>query len=1752
MWSTALDAILTTLRYLAPATLLTLFWGQQSFLFKLLKHIDSAFRAIVFSSDEQKQAVLQWLAEVGPVRVEHLDTVWRHGWILCGVLDGALPGACAGHPPTRLSLKHAQAIADHYLGVEPVFTRQELESSDALSRHQEWKLATYLDRIRLALSKLTPAVSRPVSQRTSPDNKLESQVTLDYVAKGSGLTAAQVNNKVYFKIYPTAQQSLDPGEVTILIRGPKDAYGMAILPPILGKAQLIRHKLLGLQSKASFTENALPITQGATYLRNYGKNDMNKTYFIPKTKYDIEIDVETRKDHARVGYIVNCIGKYEISITSRGQSIVGSPFKVTVSNNIVRTLEKESFCLEDGEEIDIVDVKTDRKVVLRIVDFVTEKMLLRENGCLEKITNEEAKFLMETDSDISNFKSTLSVDNKQETGENKQKTRPRFQYAAQKVIKMNRVCHIFNDLKGKEALLSDKKATCVLQKSQQDIPDIVNSTFSDNNMHTYMMPEKQGRVIIPESISVSIMTEKSKLYQEDNQSLNDSETNTDIIFNSPDYLEKYKIMRDPFEDDELSSVDTAQSSNNPFITDMYTENYTTEKKLGAFLATEYETNNSQNEEIQNNLQIPNLAAPNNPFVYIDMANLERPKSPVFKLVDELPNREDISEEMLGNEFINPFFTHHHPSNQYTETETVPVTDFIIGAPVSLPPIVRATSPEPHLDSSVLSADSGILDIQKNKKQDLNTEPGNLCASSSTDAKLQSEISSSGHSSFHTTSSSNDSYQSKVVSNIPLPSVSPKKDMWDSAYVSIDDNNSSPDSNNNDNSLPEPISKPLFPPSDELSSMGPAEREIWETCSELKEEHINTYKMHEEPKIHKWDSKRPTFTPIIEENDRSLYTDMKDSINETDTDPVTTAFSELNEMFDDYFPQSENGSTTTECSKLQQNVESEYTIERNDVCVDSASEERSDVKRQVQELEGMISEVQASVTESDSASRILHVENNDNKNHHIPVNKDKTQFGDHKQSNIVLERKKYWDEKIRQIQAKTDEMKAQQKKRRVYSKPLKHNDSLSKKKGKQMIKNFLNASEEYQKYSKPVNMKQTDETITRQSPTEEQVPDEKLVEKWKNFWDSKLEIEKETEIAIWRPKSSPNKETPKSVGNSPSSLEDKAFSTEEIDSPNTQDFDFPNKQDFDSPIKQELPEEVFRAFETSPKRFFGTSRKQILSKIDTFLGKPNIDESSSSKICEISRETGLVSSRISLFHTISQTEELPWVKRKCQSLHNLHPQKDNEKPVVQENTYNTNKEDETHNVSETVTSKTEHTDIVSKVDSSYQDVVLSDDNISEINTDAKHSSEETKTDEEKHKICVKMAIKEFNEYSQPDYNFNSTNKLKTSISKSEMDIFSKVSNKSSDENLDKHKSYEELPKINVKRFISLYEGTSKSSLESKSPQGYKKSKIDSSKPLQVASSDQGTEKAVSKPKRKFLPEQLSTSTSGSETNSSSISLKTAISRHISSESTSDSIDVDVISNQDQDSPYLSLSDIDLEIIDSPETSPESSPEKKVVTENVEYKNRFQIAKQYFQSLEELREEKKYRKLNECEMLLYGAANESPTNNNATRQTGRIKKKLKANSLPSSEIAKAWSQLQDNQDSDSNAKMVKISEKFNVDDLFNDVMEGRLSRQGSLRGIPHKKAVLEAFKSMENITDKKLSPYEMAVSQLSDFAKENQIRNAQTYLSEYPYLPTTDPSKYHSRLDTNASGLISFKELLEKKPRRNSVPDLRLNPAFTVDL
>lgn len=1267
---------------------------------------------------------------------------------------------------------------------------------------------------------------------------------------------------MFFKIYPTTQQVLDPGEVTILIRGPKDTYGMTVIPPILGKAQMIRQKMLGLQSKPNYTKNALPITQGATYLRSFGKNDMNKTYFIPKSNYDIDIEVDTREDHARIGYEVNLGGKYEISITSRGQNIVGSPFNMTASKNIIGLLESESFSLEDGEEIDIVDVKTDRKVVLRIVDFVTEKMLLRENGSLEKISDEEAKVLMRTDSyqnELSDIESrTCSVNSTR--SEEMTKESFKFNTAANKIIKMIRVCKVFGDIIAeKRVAITRKEKSYARPRSQQAIPDIVNSTFSDTKNNPFLISDNRDKYIIPENISVSLRMEKSKTCYDEKWNNKNKEMEPNTLLNkeaetiTPDSLDKFTTLDEQSEDDILT--DRASPKTNPFLHDMYAQNDVIEKDLGTFVKSEYETNNSQNEETSN-LQIKIVVQGDeadtpspinrNPFVEPDIINLERPKTPVLKIITgEVKDREDsvyvdpskalISEEEFGNEFINPFFIHHLQSDQ------IPITDFIIGAPVSLPPLIRAPTPEPHMESIIMTDKQKSNNPATTKDSIINQESSNMIkikesntmenknfALSSTFHSLDSNLTDSVE--ISNLSNTNDGQEPYNMEDLqPGLNVPHKKDMWDSAYVSIDDNNSSPDTNNNDNiPICETHSKQKFSLTDGsyelVTNMGPAERELWQTCSELKDAPL---KPLEEVK-NKWEFKRPTFTPILEESDRSISTGTKDapksdlSLKPTEIDPVTVAFAELNDVYQEYFPISDNNSMTSSIENCELiHKDQEYIMVRRNESVDSASA-ISDVKRHEEKFEGKISEVQANVTESVLASQTL--QDNETKEY-TQETKAETQFGDKTSTNIVLERKQYWDERIRQIEAKSEESKTLQKKRRLSARYLRQNDSLTKRRGKQIVKNFLAANVDQKSKIKPVQVKDIEIVNRRIEPPSPQVSieeaqtDLKLVEKWKKYWDTKVESTKdETDTSCFRTKSPKNKEY---------SLSPQMKQSNEDIIEVYQDVKDSKLKISPSPVKQEIPEEVFKAFETSPKRFFGTSRKQILNKIDTFLGKPSTADDSSTDVSGANPDTGLVSSRISLFHNMAQTEELHWGRRKCQSMYNISQRKDSERSVdscednvitgrtakishIENSARNlankTNKIDQTEALKQELDTASEKSlkdkraRLTQKVyNKTFDDSVF------------KKSEQDHTTNMPGNSI---RKIKDFN--NQHFQKYPPTKVLrKTSMSKSEMDIFNKIAYKPQENDLEMYKSCDELPKINVKSFISLYESVSKPNLKGKS-------------------------------------------------------------------------------------------------------------------------------------------------------------------------------------------------------------------------------------------------------------------------------------------------------------------------------------------------
>lgn len=1306
-----------------------------------------------------------------------------------------------------------------------------------MSKHQEWKLAQYLNRIRQALAKLTPAVSKPNSQRTSPETM---QYTLDYVSRGSGLTAAQVNNKMYFKIFPTTQQALDPGDIKILIKGPKDTYGMAVIPPLLGKMQLIRQKVLGISNKVTLTQKALPLTHGANYLRSYGKNDMNKTYHIPKTKYDIEIEVESKPEHVKVAYIVPMEGKYEISITSRGQHIVGSPFNVTASNNIIGILERDSFCLEDGEEIDIVDVKTDRKAVLRIVDFVTEKMLLRENGALEKITSEVADMLISTDSIISetDLQQTeiITIDYK----------RQKFREICQKIKLMIQVCNAF-----KKCIILKPTALCnqtIIESNkmylQKVIPDVVNSTLLEHSSQ-YKIKETLPRVIIPGSFSLLLQT--NKIANE---------------IHKPE-LETVKEIKENRSNDTIISSNFAL--NNPFhnCNSDFEQNIIKNEEDTLKLLSENVTQTSTEEahiipikivvETENECDVADTGC----LIDHDILTLERPKTPVLKIITgQLQDRidspflmpiNDLDEENIpgSNEFINQGFAHVHRyslENPNEITESYPTADFIIGAPVSLPPILKAPSPEPDMDSIILASNLNDalykyeMKVQAKKREEIDDYESvfstsmcdNKTAINCDSADIQKiQLNSIDNLTFHSIDSNleditQDLYQSQnnsfgeyLVEEYEIKSKDigvTKKDTWDSAYVSIDDNNSSPDTNNDNSVINDIPSKQKNSHSDtqkreEFNNMGPAEREIWQTCKELGEQ---TAKINEDAKICKWEFKRPAFTPILEESDRSLSTGMKESIGTEriakDDDPVTTAFAELNDIFKEYCPNTESNSLTLPDIEKYCSREVEGTIEQNVASVKSASEQQSDVMRQrIQTLEGTISRVQANVTESSSASRDLQNKNIQENNTmrtecsqneiFLPTNREKTQFGEECHENLVLEIKKYWDEKIRMDEENMKTQK-QYKKKKLSSKHLRHNDSLSKRKGKQIIKNFLSGGENKNSTNTQTS-RNTNYIVQQRSHDQEELPtDVNLVEKWKKYWDERLIINNNQEIEGIKIKYQKHIKLP-------APIEKSSISDTKID------ISMPTQLE----VKQEITEEVFKAFETSPKRFFGTSRKQIMNKIDSFLGKPNTRDEEIKNEIDYNLENGIVSNRVSLFHEISGSGKVPRsiMKRNLIENNNEITKVLHSKDIVNDTNitdtenifdstdYQKNSEEILNKQCDTVQYQKKEKNEIAKSTNSVINIKELYETYDQNNqkTDNKICEIRTKVNNVGHQNILSKKIQKVKD------------KHKLAASKSEMDIFNKVTSNNSEDDSDKYKSCEELPKINVKNYISLYETVSNS-------------------------------------------------------------------------------------------------------------------------------------------------------------------------------------------------------------------------------------------------------------------------------------------------------------------------------------------------------
>lgn len=198
----------------------------------------------------------------------------------------------------------------------------------------------------------------------------------DYVAKGMGLVATEQFRKSVFFIYPIPKK-YHKEDVIVSIKGPYGTFGHITVPALYhdkfqNQAEYKRAIYM------SFKINSMsPTTQGTNYLRklsiDYGGNVEN----------EIQIRIKVIKNYAQVSYIPKCCGIHEISLVTNGHHLIGSPFAVCVDSPTHKCLSDYESLSDDESDTIVIS----KKYVEGIVDVVGEKMLLKENGTLEKIRN---------------------------------------------------------------------------------------------------------------------------------------------------------------------------------------------------------------------------------------------------------------------------------------------------------------------------------------------------------------------------------------------------------------------------------------------------------------------------------------------------------------------------------------------------------------------------------------------------------------------------------------------------------------------------------------------------------------------------------------------------------------------------------------------------------------------------------------------------------------------------------------------------------------------------------------------------------------------------------------------------------------------------------------------------------------------------------------------------------------------------------------------------------------------------------------------------------------------------------------------------------------------------------------------------------------------------------------------------------------------------------------------------------------------
>nr|CAD7440870.1 unnamed protein product [Timema bartmani] len=230
----------------------------------------------------------------------------------------------------------------------------------------ERRLVRYLCQVKESIEELKRSGCRLPLIRidtTDKDTK-EGEVTNPNgcIVKGMGLVMAVKNRRATFYIYPRFPQQ--PSDFFIEIKGPSEDFGSATISIGSNLSQL-----------STISKQFSPTPRPCNIVVNY---KVNNTY-------------------VRVTYVPCSEGPHELSVLQNEKHVIGSPYHIIVDKSSVEPLSYSKWKKLSEEEEDSKKKITRRRlrVLMKVVDFVTEKMLLTEDdmqeGEVDLVYNDEVE-----------------------------------------------------------------------------------------------------------------------------------------------------------------------------------------------------------------------------------------------------------------------------------------------------------------------------------------------------------------------------------------------------------------------------------------------------------------------------------------------------------------------------------------------------------------------------------------------------------------------------------------------------------------------------------------------------------------------------------------------------------------------------------------------------------------------------------------------------------------------------------------------------------------------------------------------------------------------------------------------------------------------------------------------------------------------------------------------------------------------------------------------------------------------------------------------------------------------------------------------------------------------------------------------------------------------------------------------------------------------------------------------------------------